>query len=1446
MLSKIIEFSLKSKFIILLFTLAVVGYGSYSLTQVSIGAVPDITNNQVQVITTSRNLSTADVEQFITLPLELEMANLPGVEEIRSISKFGLSVITVVFEDDMGTYLPRQLIAEKLESASDDIPPEFGQPKMGPITTGLGEIYQYTLEVEPAYKDQYDATELRSIQDWIVKRQLSGMEGVVEINTWGGFLKEYEIAFDTKKLQAQNISIQRLFAALRNNNTIAGGSYIEKENQSYFIRGDGLVKNIDEIEQILVENRNGQPILVKDLAEVRFGHARRFGAITGNGEGEKVLGQIMMLKDADANSVITNVKDRLTEIENSLPEGVYINGFLDRSELISRTTSTIAENLILGFLVVAFVVILLIGDLRSGLIIASVIPLSFLIAISLMHIFDVDANLMSLGALDFGIIIDGAVIIVEFVAFKMMKNHHSFQHKKRAEIQELKDKITFNGATKMMKSAIFGQIIILLVFIPIFSLQGVEGKMFAPMALTFCFALIGAIILCFTWIPVAASWFLKPSKISKNNFSSRLINAINSWYQPLISWSLKNSKTVLVAAILTVLIGGFTFTKMGAEFVPTLDEGDFVIQPILKTGKSLKSTVERTTKIEQVLLDKFPEVQQVVSRIGAAEVPTDPMSMQDSDVIIRLAPRGEWVSADSKEELADKIKNELSIFPNMEIEFTQPIEMRFNELLTGVRSDLAIKIYGEDLNILSSKGNEIKNLIENVEGAADITVEKIIGLPQISVDFNRSKIARYGLDIKSVNEVITAGFAGLKTGVVFEGEKRFDLVARLQEDKRQDISDVENLIIDTPNHGKIPLSEVAEISYSKGPAKISRDQAQRRIVVGVNVRNRDLKTVVEEAKVVINNNLDLPSGYHIEYGGQFENLESASKRLQIALPIALALIFVLLYFALSSVKDAALIFTAIPFSAVGGVALLWLRDMPFSISAGVGFIALFGVSVLNGIILVENFKNFQRNNQELSIKNIIKACQQRLRAVLLTASSTALGFLPMAISTGAGAEVQRPLATVVIGGLVTSTILTLIVLPVFYFLVESYKNNKMKINSLPKNTTLILVLILGSVFSSLNAQESEIEVLKDKLIENNKLVHAQKLTLNQFEAAENRAFEFDKTQIYQNYDEAEWDPIANEPLYQWGIGQSFDFPSVYGKRKKSRKAQTKLQSIEYDLSIQQQFKRLELAYQDVIAAKEKVKMLRYLDSVYIDFSRQATDKFEEGESTYLEKITAQSKQEQIKNEKRTAKNQLLNAQIELQNIIQSEDSIVVEADKLQRVAIQFESASPQLIKRRQETQIQWRESQLSLAKNELLPGIYAEYFVRSHSGIDKNFSGYQIGLQVPLLFFGNRSKIKEQKLAVEVAKTYQDQQLIEIENQQTKLINQIENQEQRLESLEKSQLAVADEILKTAKTSYEIGEISFFEYVQSIDNAMQIKLNYVEQLQKYNQFIIQFNYLFIR
>jgi cobalt-zinc-cadmium resistance protein CzcA len=1450
MLSYIINFSIKNKFIVLLFTVFIIGFGLYSLSQIPIGAVPDVTNNQVQVITTSRNLSTQDMEQFITYPVELEMANLPGVQEIRSISKFGLSVVTIVFDDDMGTYLPRQLIAEKIKSASAKIPKGFGAPEMGPITTGLGEIYQYILDVKPAFKGKYSAQDLRTIQDWVVKRQLSGIPGVVEVNTWGGLLKQYEVAINTKKLNAMNITAQEVFTALEMNNSVSGGGYIEKVNQAFFIRGEGLISSFDDINNIVVKNEGNLPIYIKDIATVGFGNAMRFGAITGNGEGEKVLGQVMMLKDANSKKVIDAVKERVALISKSLPEGVYINAFLDRSELIAKTTFTVSENLILGCLIVIFVVVLLLGNFRSGLVVASVIPLCLLFALSLMYIFGVDANLMSLGAIDFGIIIDGAVIIVEFIAFQITQKKDEINtgvskghsRSEKSEQQSIKDKITVAGASKMMNSAIFGQLIILIVFIPILSLSGVEGKMFKPMALTFSFALIGAMILCFTYVPVAASLFLKPSKESDKNISVRLMKWLNKMYAPVIHWALQSKRLVLGIAGLLLVVSVYLYSTMGGEFVPTLDEGDFVIQPILKTGTSLSNTVEITTEIEKILLKEFPEVKQVVTRIGAAEVPTDPMSMEESDVIIVLKPKKEWTSAGSKDELADKFKEALAIIPGMEVEFTQPIEMRFNELITGVRADIAIKIFGDDLDILSKKGNEIGALIEDIPGAADISVEKIAGLPEMNVSFNRMKIARYGLNIQAVNDMVSMGFAGRTAGSVFEGEKRFDLVVRLDKQKRQDINDLKNLYIDTPNSGKIPLSELADITYQKGAAKISRDDTRRRIVVGINVRNRDLQSVVDDVQRLINENVKLPVGYTITYGGQFENLQSAKARLMVAVPIALLLIFILLYFAFKSVKEALMIYSAIPLAAVGGVLLLWMRDLPFSISAGVGFIALFGIAVLNGIVLIEHFKELKKEDRFDDIESLIKqGTKDRLRAVLLTATAAALGFLPMAISTNAGAEVQRPLATVVIGGLITATLLTLVVLPVLYAYFNSPIKEKRKANGKHLGG---LVIILFLVTLNVTAQQNPIQLdaLLPLAVENNVGLHANRLQVDQSNALVSSAFSFDKTRVYYEFDENNL-AINNEPIRVFGIQQDFRFPTVYFSEQKVNQANVALATSTYDIQKKALERSVTRVYYHYQITREKQRLLKTLDSLYSNFSSIAARRFELGETNYLEKITAASKQKQIELQYLESQQNVALAYNRLAKIVQPKDTLVIAQESLFKIALNAIDVTTNVELAYYQNRVSAVQARRSFEKQQLLPDISLNYFQGSNSGLNSSLYGYQVGVKVPLLFGGQSARIKAASIAEEIVTEESKEYEIQLTAKFDALHVQMKQLSTALAYYEQEGTALSDEILKTANGSFRNGEIDFYQYIQSLESAYEVKLDYLDTLIEYNNIVIDINYL---
>ena len=1176
-----------------------------------------------------------------------------------------------------------------------------------------------------------------------------------------------------------------------------------------------------------------------------FGHATRFGAITANGKGETVLGQVMMLKGANSNNVIKAVKERVLSISKSLPEGVVIKPFIDRSQLIARTTHTIAENLIIGCLIVIFVVVLLLGNFRSGLVVASVIPLCLLFALSLMNIFGIDANLMSLGAIDFGIIIDGAVIIVEFTAYRLTQKKKEHDNLDKNELGNLKDRVTYDGASRMMNSAIFGQLIILIVFIPILSLSGVEGKMFRPMALTFSFALLGAMILCLTYVPVASAVFLKAKEPSKKNISVRLVNFLNRHYEKGIRWALNRRKLVLGVAVGILAISGYVFTTMGGEFIPQLDEGDFVIQPILKTGTSLSKTIETTTKMETILLDSFPEVEQVVSRIGAAEVPTDPMSMEESDVIITLKPKDEWVSADTKEGLADKFKEALSVFPGMEVEFTQPIEMRFNELITGVRADIAIKVFGENLDILNARAQEIKNLIGDVKGAADITVEKVVGLPQMSVDYNREKIARYGLNIADLNKIITMGFAGKTLGSIFEGEKRFDLVLRLKEKNREDIDNLKNLYVDTPMGEKVPLSELAEISYQKGAAKISRDDTQRRIVVGVNVRNRDLESVVKDIQAIVDKNISLPPGYSISYGGQFENLKSATARLKVAVPIALVLIFILLYFAFGTVREALMIYSAIPLAAVGGILLLWIRDMPFSISAGVGFIALFGIAVLNGIVLIEHFKELRNQGKENNDELIISGAQDRLRAVLLTASAAALGFLPMAVSTSAGAEVQRPLATVVIGGLITSTLLTLFVLPVIYSLFHKNKESKEKKQKNDKNRikplTLMLFLIGFTGFSQETKTITDFNSLKNIALENNSGLQAASLRVQEANAFRGSALGFDKTEIYRSYDE---NNLANgEPLRVYGVQQNFNFPTVYFARRKVQRAAYNEQVQTLAIHKRELERDVARIYYQIQYEQAKVNVYRQLDSLYEQFAYAARRRFELGETNYLEKITAQAKQKQLETQLKQAIDDIETSKVQLKPLLQSDISIEFQEQPLVKLEVNVQAIeeNPSLSYYTYRTES--FAAQATLERQNLYPDISLTYFQGNNDLVQNTFRGYQVGVKIPLLFFGSASRIKAadfaQQAAVQEAQDYK----LRLNSQFLSLQKQLEKYQEALYYYENQGQQLSEEIIKTATLSYKSGEIDFFKYIQSLENSYDIILSYYDNLNAFNQTVIRLNYL---
>ena len=1057
MFQKLITYSIRHKLVIGVLSIALAIWGVWSLMHLPFDSTPDITDNQVQVITQAPSLGAQEVEQYVTTPVEMALANIPRIQERRSISRSGLSVITLVFDDAADIYWARSQVSQVVEQLEKELPKNT-ETEMGPIATGLGEIYHYTIRAKEGYEHKYSLTQLRTMQDWIVRKQLSGTPGVAEVSGWGGYVKQYEVAINTDQLNASGVSVSEVFDALQRNNANTGGSYIEENSNQYYIRGIGVVKNLEDVANITVKTVDGTPVKVGDVAKVQLGHATRFGAVTRNGEGEVVAGIAIMLKGENFQEVIKNVKERINQIQKSLPEGVVIEPFIDRTNLVDRVEGTIARNLIEGGLIVIFVLVIFLGNWRAGLVVASVIPLSMLFAFGMMKTFDIDGNLMSLGAIDFGMIVDSAVIIVEAVVTHINTGHFSQPEVRAAYLaqcqnggaatpfaltQKQMDEEVHFSASRIRQSAAFGEIIIMIVYIPLMTLVGIEGKMFRPMALTVFFAILGAFILSLTYVPMASSLMLSRKVHTRKTFSDRVIEKLQAWYRPVLDWVLARNKDVITGAVALFCVSVVGFKYLGGEFIPSLEEGDFAVEMSMSQGTSLSQMVESCTKAEKLLKKEYPEIKQVVSRIGSAEIPTDPMPVERADIMIALKPKAEWTSAKTTPELMEKMEETLSAIPGLEAEISQPIQMRNNELLTGIKQDVAIKIFGDDLDVLTQQAGKVKKMIEDVPGVSGIFVEEVAGLPQIQVKYNHEKMAAYGVSVDDISEILETTFAGAVAGSLYEGDKKFDIVLRMDPSQRN-VESLEQLSIPLKDGTDIPLSQVADIDYSPAPAQVSHEDGARRIYVGFNVKGRDVQSTVEDIQEILDEKLKLPDGYYYNYGGEFENLQSATNRLMVVIPIALVIILLLLYATVKNVRESLFVFSAIPLAAIGGVWALWLRGMPFSISAGVGFIALFGVAVLNGIVLIGQMNQMQREEKtadklsasmgvtELIHHRIIESCMVRLRPVLMTALVASMGFLPMALSQGDGAEVQRPLATVVIGGLITSTLLTLLILPAIY------------------------------------------------------------------------------------------------------------------------------------------------------------------------------------------------------------------------------------------------------------------------------------------------------------------------------------------------------------------------------------------------------------------------------
>ncbi|MEJ8804289.1 CusA/CzcA family heavy metal efflux RND transporter [Pontibacter sp. H249] len=1453
MLNRIISFSIHNKLIVGLFVIGLVIMGIYNVMRLPIDAVPDITDNQVQVITVAPSLGAPDIERLVTFPVEQANSNIPGIKEIRSFSRFGLSLVTIVFEDGVDVYWARQQVAERLQIVQQQIPEGVGVPELGPVTTGLGEIYQYVVRPKDGYEDKYSAMELRTIQDWIVRRQLLGVPGVADVSSFGGYLKQYEIAINPSRLKSYGLTITDVFTALENNNQNTGGSYIDKGDVVLFIRSEGLLGSINDIRNIAIRNtENGTPLYLRDVAETNYGHATRFGAMTYNDQGEVAGAVVMMLKGANSNEVIKDVKARIAQIQESLPEGVMIEPFLDRTKMVNNAIKTVQKNLMEGALIVVFVLVLFLGNLRAGFIVASVIPLSMLFAFTMMNLFGVSGNLMSLGALDFGLIVDGAVIIVEAVLHTFHYNKQ-FAATNRIDQAQMDDTVK-QSASRMMNSAIFGQIIILIVYLPILTLQGIEGKMFRPMAQTVSFALIGAAILSLTYVPMMSALFLSKKISHKPTISDRMMARLENFYQKHLQRVLEFPKTVITAAVLLFASAMLVLLSLGGEFIPALEEGDFAVDTRVLTGSNLNTTIRATQQASGILLERFPEVEKIVTKIGSGEIPTDPMPIEASDMMVILKPKAEWTSATTFNELAEKMGDALQDVPGITAGFQYPVQMRFNELMTGARQDVVCKIFGEDLDTLAYYAQRLGALAHSVDGAADLYVETVTGMPQIVIKYNHAAIARHGTNIADINRTVNAAFAGVASGLVFEGERRFELVVRMQGELRQNLTDVQALQVPTPA-GQVPLYLLADVQLQEGPYQIQREDAKRRIVVGFNVRGRDVQSIVGELQQKVQQQLTLPPGYYIVYGGAFQNLEAARRQLTVAVPVSLTLIFLLLYFAFHSVRYGLLIYSAIPLSAIGGIYALWLRGMPFSISAGVGFIALFGVAVLNGIVMIAEF-NRLRLAGGMTIKEIVlQGTKTRLRPVLMTASVASMGFLPMALSMGAGAEVQRPLATVVIGGLIVATLLTLFVLPSLYILFERGAHHKSSPGVLSAGTVAVLLLcLLLPLHTSAQQTNKPLPITLESAIlkaqKQNIELRNEQLQTDGLQKLRGTVLDLPQTSValeYGQINSAYKDTRLN-------VSQSVKFPTVYMRQMSLLNNEWQQGILRTELVAYELRWQVTQVYFELLYAKEKQKLLFRTDSLFAAFQRNAELRFAKGASNILEKSTAQTQRGQVSLHLR--QNQQLMAELQQQfNILLNTDTLYFpEARPLKMESpLRTDTAAPETHPYLKMLQQQQKVNQARTSKEKalLLPDLMIGYNnqslkgVQNIDGVERNyttadrFSSLELGVGLPLFFGAQRSRVQAARIQEQMAQNSYRAGRLMLTTELRRVLQQHQLAMENIAYFESSALPNAEVIIRTANEQFREGDINYLEWVMLMNQAIILQTDYLDAVKNYNQTVIQ-------
>lgn len=1446
MLTKIIEFSVKNKLIIALLVLGLIGIGSYQVSKLPIDAVPDITNNQVQVITIAPSFGATDIERLVTFPIEQANSNISGLKEIRSFSRFGLSLVTIVFDDGIDVYWARQQVAERLQQVQNEIPQGIGTPQLGPISTGLGEIYQYVVRPKEGFEQKYDVTELRTIQDWIVRRQLLQVKGVAEVSSFGGKLKQYEIAVNPDRLNAYGITINDVFDALNANNQNTGGAYIEKGPTVLYIRSEGLVGNIEDIQNISITNKNNDvPLFIQDVADVKIGFATRYGAMTYNDQGEVSGAVVMMLKGANSSQVIKDVKAKVAQIQKTLPEGVVIEPFLDRTKMVNNAISTVERNLMEGALIVVFVLVLFLGNFRAGLLVASVIPLAMLFAICMMNLFGVSGNLMSLGALDFGLIIDGAVIIVEAVLHQLSLNP-KFKSLLKIPSNDM-DSVVTESAGRMMNSAVFGQIIIFIVYIPILTLQGIEGKMFRPMAETVAFALLGAFLLSLTYIPMMSSVLLKKRSL-KPSWSDRVMKKVEALYLKTLLKVLRIPKTIFTIIGILFITAIILLSRMGGEFIPSLEEGDFAVDTRVLPGSNLTTTIESTQKAAHILKTRFPEVEKVVTKIGSGEVPTDPMPMDASDMMVILKDKKEWTSAKTFSELSEKMSKALEDVPGITVGFQYPVAMRFNELMTGARQDVVIKIFGDNLDSLVQNANQLGKIIETVKGTQNLYIEPVSGLPQVVVKYNRPVLAQYHLSVADVNRVINTAFAGQSTGLVFEGEKRFDMVVRLNASDRKNINDIQNLLVPTPAGNQIPLNQLATVDVVEGPNQIQRENAQRRIVVGFNIKDRDVQSIVEELQGKVDKQIKLPAGYSITYGGSFENLNNAKQRLMIAVPLALALIFVLLFMAFKSIKESLLIYSAIPLSVIGGVFMLNLRGMPFSISAAVGFIALFGVAVLNGIVLISEFNRLHKNGIRNIVRIVIDGGESRLRPVLMTAAVASLGFIPMAISTGAGAEVQRPLATVVIGGLILATLLTLFVLPLLYVNIENgFKMKK------PKSKHVASVLLIFMLFSGIKMKAQTIISLDEAVqtaLQNNRNLKNEKLR-SDYAKALIKTSNADIPQTAVTADYGQINSAYND--MKFGISQSIAFPTVYQKQKNLHSEEWKKSQLNVSLKEFELKKAVSQSYFQMVYWKDKEKLLNETLQLYTQFLDKASLRLKAGESNILEKTTASNQKSAIEIQLKQVQQEIKTLQLQFSWLLNSETEYLPLENSRPVLLLQENASHPLLHVLEQQKTVAGKQTEVE--KSRLLPDLQIGYNLNSFKGMgpdDKlysatpQFHSVMVGVGIPIFSGGQKARIHASKVAESIAENDWHNTEFALEKKQQQLKQMYQTNLEIINRYETDELKNADIITKTAQQQFINGEINYLEFVMLVNQAVLLKSNYADALLKLNESVVELNYITIQ